>query len=59
MTHIYRWTKTRYGPLTDRLQGRVGEHCRVITRGRNGNVWIAFADGFQAVVPMYAVRRGK
>lgn len=59
MTHIYRWTTTRYGPLADRLQGRLNEQCRVITRGRNGNVWIAFRDGFEAVVPRHAVRRGK
>lgn len=35
MTHLYRWTTTRYGPLADRLQGRLNEQCRVITRGRN------------------------
>ena len=35
MNHVYRWATTRYGPLADRLQGRLNEQCRVITRGRN------------------------
>ena len=38
MTHIYRWTTTRYGPLADRLQGRLNEQCRVITRGKCGDL---------------------
>lgn len=57
MKHIYRRRQTRYGPLHPGLQGRYGEPCRLVTRGRNGSVWIEFADGATFVVPQYAVRR--
>lgn len=59
MNHQYRWRTTRYGDLHPGLQSRFGESCRVVTRGRNGSVWIAFADGAQFVVPRHAVRRAK
>lgn len=56
MTHQFRWRRTSYGPLNPPLQNRFGELCRVVTTGRNGNRWIVFQDGYQAVVPTYAVR---
>lgn len=39
------------------LAGRVGEHCRVLAQGANGNRLVEFLDGFQVVAPYYAVRR--
>ena len=57
MTHTFRWRKTQYGPLNPSLEGRFGELCQVITTGRNGSRWIRFEDGYEAVVPQYAVRR--
>ncbi len=57
MTHVWRWRKTKYGPLHDKLQGRFGEPCRVVTRGKNGNLWVEFADGYRVVSPRYSVMK--
>lgn len=57
MSYTFRWRTTRYGPLADPLQGRYGDVCELLATGRNGNRWIRFRDGFEAVVPRYAVRR--
>jgi hypothetical protein len=57
MNYTFRWRKTSYGPLAAPLQGRFGQACQLVARGRNGNMWIEFADGFRACVPQYAIRR--
>lgn len=55
--HVWRWRKTRYGPLSEALAGRFGEPCRVFARGFDGKVGVEFADGTRVVAPRYAVRR--
>mgnify|MGYP000869456615 FL=1 len=59
MTHYWRWRRTRYGPLAPELEGRFGEPCEVLTRGRDGKLWVRFADGFQVVALRHAVRRAR
>jgi hypothetical protein len=41
------------------LPDRHGSPCRVIARGRNGNILVEFEDGFKAVTPRFSVRRLK
>jgi hypothetical protein len=36
---------------------RKGQRCRRLFQGRNGNVLVAFEDGFRTVAPRHAVRR--
>lgn len=49
MTHVWFWVKYR--------PDRKGHPCRVLCRGRNGNVLVEFEDGEQVIAPRYAVRR--
>ena len=48
-THRWFWRKW--------LGDRNGQACRVLCRGRNGNILVEFADGYLVVTPRYAVRR--
>ena len=34
-----------------------GMFCKVLCRGRNGNILVEFADGYQVVTPRHAVRK--
>lgn len=43
--------------LRSTLPERKGQLCRVLTRGRNGNILVEFEDGFRAVTTRFAVRR--
>lgn len=54
---VWRWTKTRYGPLNDQLQGRKGQRVRVVTRGRDRKIWAQFDDGYNVITSRWAVRR--
>lgn len=55
--YTWYWRQTKYGPLEERLQGRVGEECRVFVRGRDGKLGVEFADGYRVVAMRRAVRR--
>lgn len=50
-----RWGTPRYIPHP--LADRVGQPCRVLARGRNGNLLIEFEDGYRVVAPRHAIRR--
>lgn len=58
-THTWwhrRWPAVDFaGPLQPDL--RRGQRCRVLARGRNGNVLVEFEDGSRVVGTRYAVRR--
>lgn len=49
MTHTWHLTST--------LPDRKGHPCRVLCRGRNGNILVEFEDGFRVVTTRFAVRR--
>jgi hypothetical protein len=49
-THVWHWRV--------RLGERKGQRCRVWARGRNGNIGVEFEDGYRAIAPRHAVRRG-
>jgi hypothetical protein len=51
MTHTWYFKKF--------LPDRTGQPCRVLARGRNGNILVEFADGFKAVTLRFAVRKIK
>lgn len=51
MTHYYRIK--RFG------SPRFNEPCRVLARGRNGNLMIEFADDFRMITVRWGVRRLK
>lgn len=55
-THA-RWGTPRY--IVHPLAHRVGHACRVLARGRNGNLLIEFEDGHRVVAPRHAIRRRK
>ena len=57
MTHVWRWRKTRYGPLVDGLAERFGQPCRIFARGMSGSVGVEFEDGYRVVAMRYAVRK--
>jgi hypothetical protein len=38
------------------LAGRVGQRCRLLAQGSNGNRLVEFEDGFRTVAPLYATR---
>lgn len=48
----YRWHRP---PDAD----RIGQACRIVTRGRRGTVLVEFADGFRMTTSWRAVRRAK
>jgi hypothetical protein len=48
-THVYRIR--RWG------SSRFGKACRVLARGRNGNVLLEFEDGYRMVTTRWGVRR--
>ncbi len=56
---VWRWRRTKYGPLCDDLQGRFGTLCRVFARGMNGSIGVEFEDGYRVVAPRYAVKRAE
>ena len=41
------------------LPGRKGARCRVVVRGRMNSAWIAFEDGYEAVVSRNGLRRAR
>lgn len=49
MTHYLYWRKW--------LPERHGQLCRVLCRGRNGNLLVEFQDGVRHVMPWRAVRK--
>jgi hypothetical protein len=51
LTHFYRIKK--FG------SPRFNEPCRVLARGRNGNLMIEFADGFRMITVRWGVRKLK
>ena len=51
MTHVYyikKWGSDRFK-----------EKCRILCRGRNGNLLLEFEDGYQMVTIRYGVRKVK
>ena len=57
---VWRWTKTKYGPLADGLAERKGQPIRIFARGyRNRSVGVEFEDGLRVVAPYNCVGRAK
>jgi hypothetical protein len=48
-THVWFWKA--------RLPERMGQHCRVISRGKMNSILVEFEDGFKVVTSRYAVRK--
>ena len=46
-THTWRWKNL--------LGERHGHLCRILTRGRNGNILVEFEDGYKVVTLRYAL----
>jgi len=40
---------THYWRIQKWLPGRFGQPCRVLARGRNGNVLVEFRDGWRVI----------
>ncbi len=55
---IWRWRRTRYGPLHPALEGRSGARCRIFVRARM-SIGVEFEDGYRVVTMRYAVRKAE
>ncbi len=47
MTHLYHWDR----------QGRKGQECRLIARGKMNSICVEFQDGYRMITSGNAIRR--
>lgn len=48
-TYIYHWNR----------QGRKGQRCRLLARGKMNSILVEFEDGYQMITSGNAIRRAK
>jgi hypothetical protein len=49
LPYIYRWNR----------EGRIGQPCRVLVRGKMNSILVEFADGHQMVTSVNAIRTNR
>jgi hypothetical protein len=55
MTHYFRVKHAKLWPVGQ--HPRFGQFCKVLVRGRNGNVAVEFEDGHRLVTTRWGIRR--